>query len=103
MPKSRDMTGTDTGAETGFSDDMITKVGRAVGQVVTIQHAYTQAVQAAGSDEEKAGLSGEAERSAVQAIRDEGLSVSEYNAVVSAADNDPDLQQRLLAAVPANR
>jgi hypothetical protein len=102
MPKSRDTTGTNTDADTGFSDDMITKVGRAVGQVVTIQHAYTQAVQAAGSDEEKAGLSGEAERTAVQAIRDEGLSVSEYNAVVSAADNDSDLQQRLLAAVPTN-
>jgi uncharacterized protein (DUF2147 family) len=103
MPKSRDTTGTNTDADTRFSDDMITKVGRAVGQVVTIQHAYTQAVQAADSDEEKAGLSGEAERSAVQAIRDEGISVNEYNAVVSAADNDPDLQQRLLAAVPTNR
>lgn len=89
--------------DTGISEDMITKVGRAVGQVVTIQHAYTQAVQSAGSDEEKAGLSGEAERTAVQAIRDQGLSVSEYNAVVSAADADPDLQQRLLAAVPTNR
>lgn len=102
MPKSRDTTGTNPEPDTGFSDDMITKVGRAVGQVVTIQHAYTQAVQAAGSDEEKAGLSGEAERSAVQAIRDEGLSVSEYNAVVSAADTDPNLQQRLLAAVPSH-
>jgi Domain of unknown function (DUF4168) len=103
MPKSRDTMGTNTDADTGFSDDMIIKVGRAVGQVVTIQHAYTQAVQAADSDEEKAGLSGEAEQSAVQAIRDQGLSVNEYNAVVSAADSDPDLQQRLLAAVPTNR
>lgn len=103
MPKSRDTMGTNTDADTGFSNDMITKVGRAVGQVVTIQHAYTQAVQAADSDEEKAGLSGEAEQSAVQAIRDQGLSVNEYNAVVSAADSDPDLQQRLLAAVPTNR
>ncbi len=103
MPRSRDTTGTNAEWDSGFSDDMITKVGRAVGQVVTIQHAYTQAVHAAGSDEEKAGLSGEAERSAVQAIRDQGLSVSEYNAVVSAADTDPDLQQRLLAAVPTNR
>jgi uncharacterized protein (DUF2147 family) len=103
MPKSRDMKDTNTEADAGFSDDMITKVGRAVGQVVTIQHAYTQAVQSAGSDEEKVGLSGEAERSAIQAIRDQGLSVNEYNAVVSAADTDPDLQQRLLAAVPTDR
>lgn len=103
MAKSPETTGGNGGAETEFSEDTINKVGRAVGQVVTIQHAYTEAVRAAGTDEEKAGLSGEAERSAVQAIRDEGLSVGEYNAVVSAADADPDLQQRLLAAVPTNR
>ena len=100
MPKSRDNAGTKPDTATGFSDDTIAKVGRAVGQVVTIQHNYTEAVQSAASDEEKSALGGEAERSAVQAIRDQGLSISEYNAVVSAADDDLDLQERLLAAVP---
>lgn len=103
MPKSRDTRPASTEADANYSDDMIAKVGRAVGQVVTIQHSYSQAMQAAGSDEEKAGLTGEAEHSAVQAIREEGLSVGEYNAIVTAADNDLDLQERLLAAVPTER
>lgn len=101
MAKSRDTAQTAANADTGFSDDMVAKVGRAVGQVVTIQRVYTHEMQSAGSDEEKQGATSRAEHSAVQAIQDEGLSVSEYNAVVTAADDDADLQQRLLAAVPA--
>ncbi|HEY1933596.1 MAG TPA: DUF4168 domain-containing protein [Acetobacteraceae bacterium] len=103
MAKSRDKTQTAARDDPGFSDDTVAKVGRAVAQVVTIQQAYTREVQSARTDEEKEGLTSRAEQSAVQVIREEGLSVSEYNAVVSAADDDPDLQQRVLAAVPAER
>ncbi|HEY1933593.1 MAG TPA: DUF4168 domain-containing protein [Acetobacteraceae bacterium] len=100
MAKSRNTARAEADMDSGYSNDTVAKVGRALGQVVTIQQIYTQEVQSVGTDDEKERLTSQAEQSAVQAIQQQGLSISEYNAVVTAADTDPDLEQRVLAAVP---
>jgi hypothetical protein len=82
----------------GPSDAMITKVGAAFGQVVTIQKTYSSRIAAAPNDGAKHDLQEEATAAAVQAISNQGITVAQYNDVVSAAQADPDLEERLLEA-----
>jgi hypothetical protein len=81
---------------TDVSAELITKVGTAVGQIAAIQQSYGPRVAAASSDDEKLGLQKQATVAAAQAINHQGLTVEEYNAVVVAAQDDADLEQRLL-------
>lgn len=82
-------------------DEMVSKVGAAVGQVAMIRQEYTQRVQSAGTDDERDRLADQAQQAAVKAISDQGISVTEYNEVVSAAENNPDLEDRLIMAARA--
>ena len=80
------------------SDETVTKVGRAVGQIALIREAYREGLTELDSDGEKQELARQAEAAALKAIGEQGLSVTEYNRVVASADNDPGLEERLLAA-----
>lgn len=82
-------------------DEMVAKVGAAVGQVAMIRQDYTERVQKAGTDDERDRLADQAQQAAVKAIGDQGISVTEYNEVVSAAENNPDLEDRLIMAARA--
>ena len=82
-------------------DEMVTKVGAAVGQVAMIWQEYTQRVQSAGTDDERDRLADQAQQAAVKAINDQGISVSEYNEVVTAAEGNQDLEDRLIMAARA--
>lgn len=84
------------------SDDMVAKVGAAVGQVAMIRQEYTERVQSAGDDGERDRLAEKAQQAAVKAISDQGISVSDYNEVVSAAENNPELEDRLIMAARAS-
>jgi hypothetical protein len=90
------------GAAPGFSDETVSKVGRAVGQIALIRDAYQESLKQLDSEGEKQELGQRAEAAAVEALNGQGLSISEYNHVVTAAEEDPALQQRLLAAAQAN-
>jgi hypothetical protein len=92
----------DSGDMASFSDDTIQKVGRAVGQIALIREAYREGIGELDSDGEKQELAQRAEAAAVQAISDQGLSVTEYNRVVKTADDDPALEERLLEAAQAD-
>jgi len=94
MPK-HDSAGAD-GA--GPSDAMVTKVGVAFGEVVAIQKRYSSRIAEAGSEDAKQDLQEEATAAAVQAISDQGLTITQYNEVVTAAQADPELEERLLEA-----
>src|SRR4051794_4365348 len=91
--------GTQSGAQ--VSDDLVAKVGAAVSKVVVIQQSYAARAQADGSPDYREALADEAEREAVQAIDDQGLSVEQYNTVLNAAEGDPGLEERLLSAARA--
>lgn len=92
----------DGAATPEFSNETVSKVGRAVGQIALIREAYQEGLKKLDSDDEKQELVQRAEAAAVKAISEQGLSISEYNNVVTSADGDPALEQRLLAAARAD-
>ena len=90
------------GTPPSFSDEVVSKVGRAVGQIALIREAYREGVNELDSEDEKQELGERAEAAAVKAISEQGLSISEYNHVVTTANDDPALQERLLGAAQAD-
>ena len=84
-----------TQQEDRISDDVVTKVGAAVAKIALIQQAWSSG-EADGTSMEMA--EDQMQRAAMQAISEEGVSINEYNAVLSEAETDPDLEERLLAA-----
>jgi hypothetical protein len=90
------------GATPDFSDETVSKVGRAAGQIALIREAYREGMKELDSEGEKQELAQRAEAAAVEVVKEQGLSVTEYNRVVSTADDDPDLEKRLLAAAQAD-
>lgn len=86
----------------GVSDETVYKVGRAVGRIALIREAYREGQAGLESDSEKRELTERADAAAIQAISEQGLSVTEYNRVVEAADDDPVLEDRLIAAAQAD-
>jgi hypothetical protein len=91
----------DNGTNPIISDETVVKVGRAVGQIALIREAYREGLAELDGDGEKRELAERAEAAAVRAISDQGLSIVEYNRVVATADDDPELEERLLAAAKA--
>jgi hypothetical protein len=85
-------------ADMQVPEDMVLKVGAAVGRVALIQQAYAERMHAEGQQAMQQDLADQAQQEAVAAIDAEGLSVDDYNAVVTAAENDPVLEKRLLTA-----
>jgi Domain of unknown function (DUF4168) len=81
-----------------ISDATIGKAGAALRDVANVQRDYTGKLNAANSNEEKRGLTEQANAQAVQAIQSHGLSLQEYSSVVQTARSDPQLMQRLLSA-----
>jgi hypothetical protein len=81
-----------------ISDELISKVGKAAGHITAIKRAYKVGVQAAKPSGERQQLSQRVEQEAVRVINDEGITVEQYNDVITAAEDDPDLEQRLLTA-----
>jgi hypothetical protein len=79
-------------------DEMVAKVGAAAGKVAMIQQEFTARAEAGSDGEDRQGLAAEAQRAAIDAINDEGITVEEYNNVLRAAEGDSDLEQRLVAA-----
>jgi len=83
------------------ADEMVAKVGAAVGQVAMIRQEYIERVQTADTDDERDRLADKAQQAAVKAISDQGISVTEYNEVVTAAEGNPELEDRLIMAARA--
>jgi hypothetical protein len=90
------------GTNPAITDETVSKVGRAVGQIALIREAYREGLTELDSEDDKEELAERAEAAAVHAISEQGLTITEYNRVVASADDDPDLEERLLAAAQAN-
>ena len=80
------------------SQDMVTRVGSAAGRVARIQQDYATQAEAQTANDAREALANQARAAAEQAIDEQGISIEDYNAVLSAAEGDPDLEQRLLSA-----
>jgi hypothetical protein len=86
----------DTQPDVTMADDMVTRVGAAAGRVARIQQEF--AMQAEAEPEAREALAGQARADAERVISEQGLSIEDYNAVLTAAETDQDLEERLLNA-----
>ena len=98
MPEFRNMDKGGVPPGDNISDELVSKVGKAVGQIAGIRQAYKADLGAAQTDDELQEVAQRVELEAIDVINGEGLSVEQYNEVITAADDNPDLEQRLLTA-----
>src|SRR5262249_41112403 len=79
-------------------DEVVSQVGKAVVEIVKLRQSLEENMATAQDDDERQVLSSQAESAAVRAISDQGLTVSEYNQVIAAAQAASDREQRVLVA-----
>jgi hypothetical protein len=84
-----------------ISDALVQKVGVALGQITQIRETYGERFASVDSDDEKQAVETEAQTVIVKAVIQQGLSVEQFNHVVTSAKADPDLERRVLAAATA--
>ena len=78
--------------------DLVTKVGSASGQVARIQQEYAMQAETEITPDAREALANRARAAAIQAIDEQGITVKDYNTVLSAAKGDQDLERRLIEA-----
>jgi len=87
--------------QAAVSQEMVTRVGSAAGRVAQIQQDFVMQAEAETADDAREVLASQAREAAERAIGEQGISVDDYNAVLTAAETDQDLEQRLLDAARA--
>lgn len=80
---------------TDFSDEKIESFVAARESVVEISRKWEERLSNTESQEELNSLQQQAQEEMVEAVRDEGISVNEYNMIVDATQTDPDLLERV--------
>jgi hypothetical protein len=81
-----------------FPQDMVTRVGSAAGRVAQIQQVYATQAEAETAMNAREHLASRARAAAEQVIDEQGLSIQDYNAVLTAAEHDQELERQLLDA-----
>ena len=76
-----------------ISDEKLNAAAAAIRQVSSIQQSYQGKIEAAPSDKQR--LTIEANDAMAKAVTDQGLSVDEYNSIISTAQNDPAVREKL--------
>ena len=76
-----------------ISDAKLNAAAAAIKQVSSIQQSYQRKIEAAPSDKQR--LTIEANDAMAKAVTDQGLSVEEYNSIISTAQNDPAVREKL--------
>ena len=77
-----------------ISDEKLNAAATAIRQVTTIHQSYESKI-AAASPSDKQRLTIEANDAMAKAVTDQGLSVDEYNSIISTAHNDPAVREKL--------
>jgi hypothetical protein len=81
-----------------ISQDMVTRVGSAAGLVARIQQDYATRAESEPEDNVRQAMASQARADAERVIDAQGISIQDYNAVLTAAETDQDLERRLLDA-----
>ncbi|HZB91553.1 MAG TPA: DUF4168 domain-containing protein [Stellaceae bacterium] len=80
---------------TEISDQKLDATAAAMQQVTALQRSYQQKIQtAAPADKER--IASEGNDALKKAVTDHGLSVEEYNSILTVAQNDPNVRAKLL-------
>ena len=81
-----------------ISQDMVTRVGTAAGYAARIQQEYAMQAESETVADAREELASRARTAAEQAIDAQGITIQDYNRVLTAAETDEDLEERLLDA-----
>ncbi|MBK1725889.1 DUF4168 domain-containing protein [Halorhodospira neutriphila] len=77
------------------SDKELSQFAAAVAELQSIQQSYSQEIGQAGNREKAQEIQKEMQKEMRQAIKGEGLSVKRYSKIGQAAQNDPELRERI--------
>jgi len=83
------------------SDQVVSQVGKAVAEIVKLRQSLEENMAAAPSKDKQQALAEQVESEAVRVISDQGLTVDQYNQVITAAQADSELEERVLMAYRA--
>lgn len=79
-----------------FSDDQLQSFALAAIEIQEIRATYVTQIQEADSEEQRQQLSEEATEAMVQAVDETpGITVEDYNAIIEASADDPELSERI--------
>lgn len=80
---------------TQFSDEKIESFAEARQSVMEISSEWQERLNNTESQEKLNSLQAQVQEEMVQAVRDEGLSVNDYNMLVNAVQSNPELRNRV--------
>jgi hypothetical protein len=80
------------------SDQVVSQVGKAAVRILQLRQSLEENMATARTEEERETLTSQVETAAVRAIDEQGLTIDEYNEVITAARSDPELEERVLVA-----
>jgi hypothetical protein len=79
-------------------DQTVSQVGKAASEVMKLRQSLEENMAAERTDEERQSLTEQAENAAVRPISAQGISVAEYNEIITATKSDPELEERVVTA-----
>lgn len=80
------------------SDQVVSQVGKAAVELLKLRQSFEENMATAETEDERESLTARVEMDAVRAIDEQGLTVEEYNEVLTAARSDQELEERVLLA-----
>ena len=82
-----------------ISDQKLDAAAAALEQVAAIQQTYRQRFAQASTPSDQERVVAEARDALTKAVKDQGLSVEEYNAIIEIAQDDPQVRGKVLQRV----
>jgi hypothetical protein len=79
-------------------EDLVSKVGVAAGLIARIQSDFATKAGTEDAADAREALADRVQAAAEQVIDDQGITVQDYNTVLAAAEQDKDLERRLIDA-----
>jgi len=100
-PSSSDQSAKDQPAN--VSDQKLDAAAAALQRVVDLKADYQHRIDSASSSDRQR-IAEEGSNALMKAVTDQGLSVEEYSSILTVAQNDPDVRQKILQRIrPANK
>lgn len=78
-----------------ISEQKLNAAAAAIQQVATIKEDYQKRI-AEAAPEEKERIVSEAEGALTKAVTDQGITVEEYSSILTVAQNDPQIREKIL-------
>jgi len=86
----------ETAQEVATDKETIRKFSSAYQSVISIQNDFTSKLQQVENNEEARELQEQAQAEMLKAVQDAGITVAQYNGIVSAMQNDEQLEERVM-------